>query len=226
MDLNGPILEDQSREMERSLQRLGEQVKWLIFEFYNTPRRMQVLGPDGMTEEDFDFEPGLMIPDHMPGEDLTKPSEYSLAHRARWHAANFIFHIIPNSSYSVLDSQRQLLQLQLFREGFPIDPGTVAETLGLPNWGDLGDGTMLEKYMRWETIKTQFGAELQNQAMSIAAEGQAAAQMQMMQANPAAALESLLTQPDGRGRPPSGQEMPKIEQKNDASGPRTTITES
>jgi hypothetical protein len=228
LDLNGPVMEDQAREMERSLQRLGEMVKWLFFEFYNTSRRLQVLGPDGLTEEDFDYDPGLMIPDHMPGEDPNQPSQYSLAHRARWHAANFIFHIVPSSSYSITDSQRQLLNLQLFREGFPIDPGTVAETLGLPNWGAhiLGDGPILEKFMKWKTMEAQFGAELQNQMMQIQAQGQMAMQGQMMQQNPAMALEALLGGANNQGRPPSGQEMPKLEQKNGPEGPRTTITES
>lgn len=223
LQIQGPVLEDQAREMERGLEKLGEMVKWLFFEFYTTTRRLQVLGPDGMTNEDFDYQPGLMIPDHMPGEDRLQPSAYSLADRAFKHAANFIFHIIPESCFDVTDMQRKLLYLQLYRGGFPIDPESVAEALGLPNWGKLGDGTILEKWGKWLEIQTGIQAKL---AM-MQAQVQQAIQMQTLMGEGAAMSGGAPGSPTPQeGRPPSGQSPPKLEQKAGPEGPRTTVSES
>src|SRR5262249_16416711 len=152
--------------------KLGEMTKWLFFEFYTTSRRMQILGVDGLTEEDFDYEPGLMIPDHLPGEALDQPSKFSLAQRAQNHANNFIFHITPQSSYNITDMQRQLLYLQLYRNQFPIDPGTVAEVLGIPNWGDMGDGPIVEKWAKWQEFQLKMQTAMQQQAMMAQAQTQ------------------------------------------------------
>lgn len=224
MDLNGPVIEDQAREMERSLTKLGEMVKWNIFEFYNTAKRMQIMGPDGLTQEDFDYEPGLMVPDHMPGEDKEQPSQYSLAHRARWHAANFIFNIVPTSSYNQTDMQRKMLYLQLFRNGYPIDPETVSETLGLPNWGDLGDGPILEKFFKWQELQMQF--QMSMQAAAAQAQLAASPEGQMMQQLQQLAASQPPQGAETRGRKPSGQEAPRMIQKDGPDGPRTVISES
>lgn len=220
--VQGPIVADQAKEMERSLQRLGDMVKWLFFEFYSTTRRLQVLGPDGLTAEDYDFEPGLMIPDHLPGEDPLMPSKYSIAERAYRHASNFVFHISPQSCFDVTDQNRKLLYLQLFRTGYPIDPETVSEALGLPNWGKLGDGTIIEKYGKWLEMQ----AEIQAQLAMKQAQVQQAIQLQSAMGMVQAAGELPGSPTPQEGRPPSGSAPPKLQHKNDADGPRTTITES
>src|SRR5262249_13071844 len=68
MELAGPIVTDMARNMEKSMREVGEQWKGLAMQFYSVKRRIQILGKSGMTEEDYDFDPGNMIPSHLPDE--------------------------------------------------------------------------------------------------------------------------------------------------------------
>ncbi|HYE76360.1 MAG TPA: hypothetical protein VEI97_00105, partial [bacterium] len=134
--------------------------------------------------------------------------------RARRHCQNFQFHITPNSSYNITDMQRQLMYLQLWRDGrFPIDPQTVAEALNVPNFGKDLEGTVIERWKQWVVMM---------------AKAQMAMQQQAMAAQAASALGGIIPGTAGppEGRPPSGGQPPQIRQVNDAQGPRTVVSES
>ncbi len=75
-EMAGPLMTDLSRSMEASIRLIGEMVKGLFFQFYDAPRRVQVMGQDGMTETDYDYEPGNLVPSHMPGE----PTDTEIGH--------------------------------------------------------------------------------------------------------------------------------------------------
>src|SRR4030095_467618 len=68
METQGPIVEDMSRRMEPPMRDLGVMVKYLVLQYYTTPRVMQVVGMDGVHPEVFDFDPASLVPSHLPGE--------------------------------------------------------------------------------------------------------------------------------------------------------------
>lgn len=151
MEMAGPLVTDMGRNMESSLSKLGQMWMALFFQFMAiTPRKVQVLGRDGFTEEDFDYDPGNMIPSHMPGEDRSLPSSSGLLLRARWHMSNFIFHVTPNTSHNITQMSKKMLNLQLFRSAglpYPMDPWTLAESMD-QNIGPTPEGAA-DQFQRW-----------------------------------------------------------------------------
>jgi hypothetical protein len=202
--LAGPLVSDMSRSMEPSMRELGEQMKSMFFQCYTVGRKLQVLGGSGLVEEDYDYEPGSMIPSHLPGEDMTAPSRLTQIARARWHQNNFVFHITPNTVHQITQMRNKMLYVMLYRMGYPIDPVTLAEVLDIPNFGSLDgkDQTVLGRWLQWKEI---VGA------------------VAWMQGGGPAAAETL-GEKRNPGRPPSGQTGPKLAVKD--QGTRTTISES
>jgi hypothetical protein len=233
MEIAGPLVYDMSRNMERSLRDLGELFKSMVFQFYTAARKVQVLGPDGLTEEDFDFDPDLMIPSHLPWESPDDgPSQYNRIKRAEWHQNNFVMHIVPNSLHQVTQMTRKLLFLQLQRSGVPIDPWTLAEVFDIPNFGRPPDGanTVVERWEAWQRIVAEIQVSIQMQTMQMAAMGspQGQAMMALGQMGQAMGAEQggNAGHP-GPGRPPTGQSPPEFQIKNNGDGSqRTTISES
>lgn len=219
LQVNGPLITDYAREMERCLYEMGMLIRDLFFQFYDARRRIQILGPDGLTMEDFDYEPGSMIPARMAGEASDRPSAFSRVERARRHAQNFFFHITPNSSYAITDMSRQLMYLQLWRDQrYPIDPQTVAEAINLPNFGKAFEGTVIERWQQWNQMMMETQMQMQAEAQQMQMQAQAAA-------SPLAAMFGGGAS-GPVGRPPSGSEPPRIRQVMDANGPRTVVSES
>ena len=234
-ELAGPLSTDMSRNMEASLRELGEQFKCLVFEFETAARRFHLLGPDGITQEDYDYKPTDLVPDHVPG---TLPGSTRFE-RARAHMHNFRFSILPNSIYQQTQSSRRMALLALADRGLPISPYTVMEAFDVPNPGtpppdDLGNypTTEIDKWRAWQQ-------EAINEQLKI----QAQVQQAQMAMNPLAALgqaiqgaasqgegggEAQGASPKGRpGRPPTAQRSPHMEIKKDSLGvPRSTIAES
>jgi len=198
MQMAGPLMTDKSRNMERSLRQMGEMVKGLFFQFYTTPRKLQILGEDSITSEDWDYDPGNMIPSHLPGEDPERPSRFDTVQRAKWHMNNFVFQITPNSLHQITQITRKLMYIQLKKSGQPIDWWTMAEVFDLPNFGPppKGANTIMQRYI----AQLRLEAELKQ------------------------AIAGEMQPPNPVGRPPSGQQPPKIVSKD--SGTRSTITES
>ena len=232
MEMVGPVIQDSSRNMERSLRDVGEIWKGLAFQFYNTSRRVQVLGPNGIVEEDFDYEPGLMIPSHLAHEDKGKPSRYTLAERAKRHQNNFFLYIVPHSLHEITQITRKMLHLQLQRSGFPIDPWTMAEVMELDNFGPAPTGTnnMIERWVAWQRMQMELRLDLERMLQKALAEAQQTSQQQGGQDGQGTpyrgVLEGLLN-PTARGtggRPPSGKTAPRMQTKD--RGTRTSIVES
>lgn len=217
MELAGPIVSDMSMMMEGSMVRLGEMWKGLAFQFYDMRRRVQVLGPDGVSEEDFDYDPADMIPSHLPDEfakidkhsklakingvPYTPPeSRVSRVERAKAHLQSFTFHVTPNSLHQITQLTKKMIYLQLWKGQFPIDPWSVAEAMDIDNYGSpnqlkdiLGTEKIAEdKFGRWIAWR----------------------ELLMKLAPPA----------PPKGRHPSGQTAPTPQSKD--GGTRTTVRES
>lgn len=224
--LAGPVATDFARNMEAALKELGEQFKSLVFEFYTAKRRFHLLGPDGLTLQDYDFDPGQLVPGLLPGA--------SRAERARMHMENFSFQVVPGSVYQQTQASRKLLMLQLARMGMPISPYTLLDMFEVPNPGKppVPGATEIEKWKAWK--KEELGVMIESQMQM--AQAQMAMQAQAQAQSPMGQLSSAIQQAvqaptvggqSGPGRPPSAQRMPQLEEKSDASGmPRTTVTES
>jgi hypothetical protein len=186
--------------MEASIRSIGEMVKGLFFQFYDARRRIQVMGKDGTTEEDFDFEPGNLVPSHMPGEPTDTKSPTSRLERARWHMNNVFLEITPNSLHQITQTTRKLMLLQLQKTGFPVDPWTIAEAFDIPNFGSppAGSRTVMERYVGWLRLQSE--------------------------------IKQALTPPQapgqgkGGGRPPTNTHGPRVVNKD--QGTRSTIATS
>jgi hypothetical protein len=144
-----PVLRLRGRLLESFLRAMGEMVMAMFFQFYNLPRRVQILGEDGISMDDFDFDPGTLVPAVAEGEDEYDPNLDSRLHRAdraKWHMKNFTFQITPNSLLSISQISRKLTYLQLWRGGL-MDPWSLFEALEIPNGGmpPKGASTITER---------------------------------------------------------------------------------
>jgi hypothetical protein len=216
----GPIVKMISRSVERSLSRIGVQLKFLILQYFDTSRVMQYIGEDGVSQEIFDYDPVNLVPSHMPGERTTTgpgeeravPSQYSRIQRARWFAENLRFFIMPHSVHEITQMTYRLMLLQMRQRGLPIDSKTIMEACDVGNFGNHPEGnTIWERY--WNEKKEELLEMLKikkvAEDMGIAPPG----------GGPTAGGSSK-----GKGgRPPSGQAPPQIFQKGDG---RSGIKES
>ena len=134
-----------------------------IMQFYTLPQRLAVLGKDGLTFEDFDYDPGTMVPDFIHGDDYNQlgdvtPEALLRGPRPRYDRAKeflrqFTFHIAPGSLLASSEITRKLLYLQLARAGM-MDIFTLLETLGVPNVGDppAGANTIMQRLIAQQQI--------------------------------------------------------------------------
>src|SRR4030095_9694808 len=185
MEIAGPVVQDMSRGLERSMQDLGEMTKTLFYQFYTAPRRVSLQGPDGFTPEDFMFTPDSIIPvgykqeETEPGPTWLITDNLEKARRAR---NGCIFHIMPGSLHQITQTQYKMFLLQFWRDGrFPIDPQTVAEGFNMTNFGLLPNNpsTILERWKEWQEIMLKF--QIKQQAELALAQGMVQQQMAMQQ---------------------------------------------
>ena len=236
LEAMGPLVKDQSRNMEQGIRLLGEMWKSDWFQFATAKRRMQMLGPEGVTEEDFDFEPGTLIPmtrdqngsllemsqgpggswSYDPTTNARMPDlSVNAFERARWHKNNFTFNVTPYSLHELNSTTRKLFMLQLMKVGFPLSWWTLADLFDVKDFGPCmvpdDEGGM--RPARNEIEK--WTAQLE------------------IQARVAAAMSSGGGGGKGgkgkggqRGRPETFQKAPVLEQKGGDAGTRSTVRTS
>lgn len=245
-----------SRHMERSMKSLGFMVCCNMLQWYDARQRYALYGFEGTVKQDFDLDPNTMIPDQFDFRDgHFAVDNRSEAYKYRYQRARAITRMIaldiePMSLHEMTSMTRQLLYTRLYEGGrFPMDSETLADTLKIPNFGEIplpegATGTILEKYLVEQEARAKITAKLQ-----------AEQQMIMMQANPQAIIEqaikenpqgvlqmvlaSMQAQGGGQGgsagggsngntgrpdgRPPSYQEPPKIFNRSDGEGGQRTV---
>jgi hypothetical protein len=221
IESSGPVVKDICRNMEQPVAQLADLVKALMFQYYTVSRRVQILGEDGLNEEDFDYDPNSMIPSHSPDEfaaagknfDGTQKmpaqeSRYTQLERARMYCDNFYYHQTPNSLHQQQQMARKLLFVQLASKGIvPIDPWTLAEVCDVPNYGPAPKGTttVFERWMAWHDIQKEMAQEMAGGAQPGTRGPQGG-------------------QRGTGGRSPSGNAPPRVISKD--GGTRSTIAES
>ena len=134
-----------SRVMETFLREFAMMVASNFFQFYTLPQRIAVLGASGMTFDDFDFDPGTLIPDMLDmGMMDEKGNPLPRQERAQAFLRYFTYHIAPGSLLAASEVTRKLMYLQLYRAGM-IDMWTLGEVLGIPNLGEPPAATIPER---------------------------------------------------------------------------------
>lgn len=146
-----PQLRMRGRLIEFAIRELAHMLKFGFLQWYNAPRRMAVLGPDGLTLEDFDYDPGNLIPDGggflrnvTDTDGNVQPSEQKLSdfeglpkiERAIKHAGNFTFYVTPNSMLQMsLNSKKA--QAMVLRKMGEIDHNTFLEIMEVSNVSEI-----------------------------------------------------------------------------------------
>ena len=218
MDALSPALRLRARSIEVSLSELAEMLKVDFFQYYDTERRLQILGKDGVTLEDFDYDPGNMIPSSLGGEEGEREARASKFHR------NFTFSIAPNSFLNVSHMQQKLMTMQLFRAN-GIDIWTLWEDMDVPNIGEPPKSTVPERMIEARRMGLQPGPTPEvvkaQERLTLAQADAAVAQIEMQKQQMAQAaqqggiMEMLQKAMGGKGgdegAPPPGGAPPQAE---------------
>lgn len=195
---------------------LGVMVKYNILQYYNTPRVMQLIGPEGTPPEVFDYNPAQIIPSHMPGENPDEgPSKIPAIKRARTFADNLRFFILPNSLHEMSQMVMKLGLVQLRKAGVMIDSQTIAEAWNIPNYGDIPGNTVIERWKAEQEMQLEFAARMKELAGSLSGADAGA---------PPGAAAPAAGKANPEGRPTTGLQPPKLESKD--NGARSTITQT
>lgn len=236
----GAIVTDMSRSMDKPLYELADMNRYYFYQFYTLTDRIKILGEDGITQKDFDFNPGTLIPASLPNEPELIKGEFrsTSIERAKKHINNFRTTISPTSLHQITHMQKKLLYMQATKlNPLLVDPETLANMLDIQNWGHLEGDTVLEKVQSALKIQESFGLQsqfkqgllqlmLQMMAQQQSPEGQLtgaigelANELKSSMASNGGGGNPLLKNPVGR--PPDFDDAPEL--KN-IPGQRTTIT--
>lgn len=238
----GAIVTDMSRSMDKPIYELADMNRYYFYQFYTLEDRIKIMGQDGITEEDFDFHPGSLIPSSLPNEPKVNPDtgardeDYGIflssdLERAKKHIRNFKTSIHPTSLHQITHMQRKLLYMQASKlNPLLVDPETLSKILDIENWGRLDGDTVLEKVQSAMKIQEKFGLQSQFH--------QGLVQLMLQQMAQGASPESQLSGAMGQvadaikgsngfakpeGRPPGFTEAPKL---INHPGENTTISTS
>lgn len=168
LDAAGPIVKGISRDMERSMRDLADMFKYMVIQYIDTPRLMAVLGPDGITPVNFDYEPGNLVPSHLPGENKDKKSVFTRMQRAHWIAEYAEFIMLPGHLHQITQMSHKLMIMQAAKMGLPISWWTLNERLSLGlNLGPRPGNTDIEAWMHQQKMMLEFKASLSAEAQAL-----------------------------------------------------------
>lgn len=139
MESMTPTVRLRSRVMESFLREFALMTMSNFFQFYDTPKRLAILGTDGLTFEDFDYDPGTLLPDFISDDDRSSNVVRPRHERAREFMRNFTYHVAPGSLLSSSEITQKLLYIQLARAGW-MDIWSLLDKLGIPNVGNPPEG--------------------------------------------------------------------------------------
>lgn len=134
-----PEIRQEARQVEAFLRDMSEMIKVNYFQFLSTAKRVQLLGGAGATLNDFDLDPGQMVPALNPGQPGYTPeldaTTTTRVQRAQWFHKQFVFIVAPNSVLAIDATEKKMMRVQLARQGY-YDFWSLHETLETPNIGD------------------------------------------------------------------------------------------
>lgn len=245
-----PEIRSEARAVEAFLRDLSEMMKVNYFQFLSSAKRVQVLGQAGVTLDDFDYDPGTLVPSKMIGEPGYTPElDKNLTthdQRAQWFHKQFVFIVAPNSILAMNAQESKMMRLQLYRMG-AYDFWSLHETLETPNIGappaiplppltapgpDVIAGLM-QQMVQMVGTGVQMTAPPEYQDPNTQDRYTLDPSGQIMQIRiPNTVTERLMAQNmmgigvavNPAGRKASGEAAPQVESKD--GGSRTTVTES
>lgn len=151
-----PEVRMRSRMLEAFCREFAMMTFYNIAQFKTLQERIALLGPSGATEEDFDYDPGVLIPDYVFASEFDEeghPSAEALDrgpmpryNRAKEIMRQISIHIAPGSLLASSEITDKLMYLQFAREGW-IDPQTLADKFGIPNYGQIPGDTIMDRLM-------------------------------------------------------------------------------
>lgn len=176
MESMSPSVRLRSRVIEAFMREFATMTAYNIAQFWTLNQRLVTLGADGVTQEDFDYDPATLIPAYVHTEDFgpnggptleaIQRGPRSRYDRAKEFMRQFSFQIAPGSLLAASETSRKMMYLQLARMGL-IDHWTLLEVLGIPNVGTPPSGA--------DTITTRLLAEQQMMlGMNVSAAGRKA----------------------------------------------------
>lgn len=226
LQADGPIVRDISRNIERSISRVGYQMKYLILQYYTTKRVMDYVGVNGVARETFDFDPNRLVPSHMPDEPTEggRASIYSSMQRAKWFAEQLRFFILPHSAHEIAQMSYKLGLVQLRKAGIPIDSQTIAEAWNLELGANFVSNSPYDRYWEEQEKMAQHALRIKMIVDSIQQQGVTPPEMLMAAAAQAGEAAGQATGQNPEGRPPSGLEAPRVVSKD--GGARSAVSQS
>ena len=139
-----PALRLRSRILEAFQRQVAMQFAYNATEFYTLTFRVNILGAGGIVLDDFDYDPGSLLPDYAHVDDYNSAGEITPEamsrgplpryNRSQEFLRQFIFKITPGSLLNSAQMERTMIYFQLARAGI-IDPITLMEQLNIPNIG-------------------------------------------------------------------------------------------
>lgn len=232
-----PEIRQEARQVEAFMRDLSEMVKGNYFQYLSQAKRVAILGDAGQTLQDFDLDPGVMVPSLAPGQDGYTPElDADLTtrdERARFMSKQFVFMASPNSILAMNAQEQKMVRLQLYRMG-AYDFWSLHETLETPN---VGAPPAIPLPPLHPPSKEELAALAAQGPEALAAKytlDPASGQLLEIRI-PTTVTERLMAQnmlgiglvANSAGRKASGQEAPQAEEKSDGEGgSRGTITES
>jgi len=203
LEAAGPVVQDICRGGEEVTSQFDQLFYPMALQFWGADKVFHVLGEDGALKESIDFDPGNIIPSHLPGEDRRQPSQFATWERTRWTIDQLSYEIEPFSQAQVSRIGRNLVLLQARKSGVTVSNHTIGKGLTI-NVGEL-------PLMRSGKVAvTEFEkVEVETEMMHAMQEDMQAGQPQQGQ---------------GRGRPNSNQTPPSLKSKD--GGTRSTIATS
>jgi hypothetical protein len=152
----GPV-RARSKELEAFMREFAMQRAFDFTQYYTVSQRIAIAGADGITIEDFDFDPGSLVPAYI-GSDYDssghlRPDAHDFVRPRLDRANDFLryitYHVTPGSLLKSAKIADQLMYLQLFRAGI-LDPITLMEKLEIPNIGEpAGVPKTIVARMQW-----------------------------------------------------------------------------
>lgn len=215
----GPIAKGIAARIEKANKAVGNRVKFLILQWFDTERVMSYIGPESVAPEVFDYNPDELVPSHMPDEIVKgmfpeTPSVYDKLVRARWFARQIRLLPVAGTLLRITQMQEQLKFLTLKRTpDCPISWLTVFKKLDIPN----GE----------EEIEKYFKEQLQLTKMKLIAAAEAQEEMKKLGLQPPPGAQEQQSGAHPGGRPASGGKPPRLKQKGGQGGaPRPVVTSS
>lgn len=212
---------------------LSEMIKGNYFQFLSKDKREAILGEGSQTLQDFDIDPGSMVPALSPGmPGYTKELDPLLAtrdERARYMAKQFVFIVAPNSILAINAQEQKMVAFQEFRMG-ALDFWSFHERMETPNVGappaiplppiqmpPIQDAVGLQQLLATgKYILSPDNGQILEIRVPVTVTERLIAQNQLQ-------IGLVANSP---GRKSSGQEPPKMESKNDGRPSGSTVTES